>query len=174
MAKKKVENEEVSAVEEQHVDISEAEAEAAMLAALENDAKEPEHVDVSEADAEAAMLATLDVDAGQPAVNASVADFPQFDSSTKKGLLEDNKLDFLKDLQLNVYIEMGRTKMQIKDILELERGYVIELEKLASEPVDVFVNNKKIAEGEVVVIDKHFGIRITNLLEASKRVEGIK
>ena len=174
MAKKKVENADVSAVEEKHVDISEADAEAAMLAALESDAKEPAHVDISEADAEAAMLAALDADAGQPAVNASVAAFPQFDSSTKKGLLEDNKLDFLKDLQLNVYIEMGRTKMQIKDILELERGYVIELEKLASEPVDVFVNNKKIAEGEVVVIDKHFGIRITNLLEASKRVEGLK
>jgi len=174
MAKKKVEKEQDSAVEEQHVDVSEADAEAAMLAALENDAKEPEHVDVSEEEAEAAMLAALDADAGQPAVNASVAAFPKFDSSTKKGLLEDNKLDFLKDLQLNVYIEMGRTKMQIKDILELERGYVIELEKLASEPVDVFVNNKKIAEGEVVVIDKHFGIRITNLLEASKRVEGLK
>jgi len=174
MAKKKVEKKEEVATEEQHVDISEEEAEAAMLAALENDAKEPEHVDVSEADAEAAMLAALEADATQPAVNASIADFPQFDSSSKKGLLEDNKLDFLKDLQLNVYIEMGRTKMQIKDILELERGYVIELEKLASEPVDVFVNNKKIAEGEVVVIDKHFGIRITNLLETSKRVEGIK
>ncbi|MCB0750735.1 MAG: flagellar motor switch protein FliN, partial [Ignavibacteriae bacterium] len=70
--------------------------------------------------------------------------------------------------------ELGRTKMQIKDILELERGYVIELEKLASEPVDVFVNNKKIAEGEVVVIDKHFGIRITNLLETSERLQGLK
>lgn len=176
MAKKKVENEDVSAVEEQHVDISEADAEAAMLAALENDAKEPAHVDISEEEAETAMLATFDADAdaGQTAVNASVAAFPQFDSSTKKGLVEDHKLDFLKDLQLNVYVEMGRTKMQIKDILELERGYVIELEKLASEPVDVFVNNKKIAEGEVVVIDKHFGIRITNLLDASKRVEGLK
>ena len=107
-------------------------------------------------------------------VDASVADFPQFDESTKKGFFEDDKLDFLKDLQLNVYIELGRTKMQIKDILELERGYVIELEKLASEPVDVFVNNKKIAEGEVVVIDKHFGIRITNLLETSERLKGLK
>jgi flagellar motor switch protein FliN/FliY len=62
-----------------------------------------------------------------------------------------------------VYIELGRTKMPIKDVLELERGYVIELNKLASEPVDIFVNNKKIAEGEVVVVDKHFGIRITTL-----------
>ena len=64
--------------------------------------------------------------------------------------------------------------MEIKDKLELERGYVIEHEKLASEPVDVFVNNKKIAEGEVVVIDKHFGIRITNLIDTSDRLKGIR
>ncbi len=143
------------------------------------DATEEQHVDISEEEAEAAMLAMLEGDNGleqndEPSINASVADFPQFDPSVKKGLWGDDKLEFLKDLQLNVYIEMGRTKMQIKDILELERGYVIELEKLASEPVDVFVNNKKIAEGEVVVIDKHFGIRITNLLETSERISGIK
>lgn len=105
---------------------------------------------------------------------ASIAEFPKFEESNKKGFFDDDKLEFLKDLQLNVYIELGRTQMQIKDILELERGYVIELEKLASEPVDVYVNNKKIAEGEVVVIDKHFGIRITNLLEASDRIAGLK
>ncbi len=104
---------------------------------------------------------------------ASVADFPEFDESSKKGFAGDDKISFLKDLKLNVYIELGRTTMQIRDILELERGYVIELEKLASEPVDVYVNNKKIAEGEVVVIDKHFGIRITNLVDSAERIEGI-
>jgi len=61
--------------------------------------------------------------------------------------------------------------MPIKDILELERGYVIELNKLASEPVDIFVNNKKIAEGEVVVVDKHFGIRITTLTKMNNLKE---
>lgn len=104
----------------------------------------------------------------------NLADFPEFDESTKTTVVNDDKLDFLSDLQLNVYIELGRTQMQIKDILELERGYVIELEKLASEPVDVFVNNKKIAEGEVVVIDKHFGIRITNLIDAADRLKGLQ
>ncbi|MFH1194291.1 MAG: flagellar motor switch protein FliN [bacterium] len=100
------------------------------------------------------------------------AEFPEFDESTRSRYGDSSKLDFLKDLQLNVYIELGRTKMQIKDILDLERGYVIELEKLASEPVDVFVNNKKIAEGEVVVIDKHFGIRITSLVDTSEMLKG--
>jgi len=112
--------------------------------------------------------------AADEGVSGTVADFPDFDESSKKGFMSDDKLEFLKDLQLNVYIELGRTRMQIKDILELERGYVIELEKLASEPVDVFVNNKKIAEGEVVVIDKHFGIRITNLVSSEERMKSIK
>lgn len=106
-------------------------------------------------------------------VDTSVAEFDEFDESKIKGMGSNEKLEFLKDLQLNVYIELGRTQMQIKEILELERGYVIEVDKLASEPVDIYVNNKKIAEGEVVVIDKHFGIRITNLNEAGNRLKGL-
>jgi flagellar motor switch protein FliN/FliY len=106
-------------------------------------------------------------------VTAGVADFEEFDDSKIKGTSSSDKLNFLQDLQLNVFIELGRTQMQIKEILELERGYVIELDKLASEPVDIYVNNKKIAEGEVVVIDKHFGIRITNLNEAGNRLKGL-
>lgn len=108
-----------------------------------------------------------------PPVVGEVADFPEFDEVKSGGVESESKLEFLKDLQLNVYIELGRTKMTIKELLELERGYVIELDKLASEPVDVYVNNKKIAEGEVVVIEKHFGIRITNLVEAADRLKGI-
>ncbi|RJP65604.1 MAG: flagellar motor switch protein FliN [Ignavibacteriales bacterium] len=106
-------------------------------------------------------------------IDARKAEFTSLDESTRKGYFSDDKLEFLKDVNLNVYIELGRTKMQIKDIIELERGYVIELDKLASEPVDVFVNNKKIAEGEVVVIDKHFGIRITNLVDSAERLKGL-
>lgn len=105
-------------------------------------------------------------------LDTQVAEFDEFDESTKKNFGE-SKLNFLQDLQLNIFIELGRTKMQIKDILELERGYVIELDKMASEPVDIYVNNKKIAEGEVVVIDKHFGIRITNLNQPADRLKGL-
>ena len=101
------------------------------------------------------------------------AELPVFEESRFSGSDSMEKLNFLKDLQLSIYIELGRTQMQIKEILELERGYVIELDKLASEPVDIFVNNKKIAEGEVVVIDKHFGIRIVNLVDVSNRLEAI-
>ena len=85
----------------------------------------------------------------------------------------DRKMDLLLDLTLPVAIELGRTNLQIRDILELRRGSVVEFEKLASEPVDVIVNGKKMAEGEVVVIEKHFGIRITNLIETSERVKSL-
>ncbi|HTY57827.1 MAG TPA: flagellar motor switch protein FliN [Bacteroidota bacterium] len=85
----------------------------------------------------------------------------------------DRKMDLLLDLTLPVAIELGRTNLQIRDILDLRRGSVVEFEKLASEPVDVIVNGKKMAEGEVVVIEKHFGIRITNLIETAERVKSL-
>jgi flagellar motor switch protein FliN/FliY len=106
-------------------------------------------------------------------VKTELAGFDEIDESFIRSNESDEKINLLKDLQLNVYIELGRTQMQIKDILELERGYVIELDKLASEPVDIYVNNKKIAEGEVVVIDKHFGIRITNLQDTGGNLKGL-
>jgi flagellar motor switch protein FliN/FliY len=86
----------------------------------------------------------------------------------------DPKLELLYDLQLPVSIELGRTNMLIRNILRLGRGSVIEFDKLVSEPVDVLINGKKVAEGEVVVIDKHFGIRITTLVDPTERLRGIK
>ena len=70
----------------------------------------------------------------------------------------------LGDVYLPVSIELARTRLYIKEILELEDGAIIEFDKLAGETVDLLVNDKKFAEGEVVVIDEHFGIRITNLV----------
>ena len=128
--------------------------------------------DISEEEQQQAPEAEKDTNENVQ-VDANIADFEELEESNIRDKNSSDKLDFLKDLQLSVYIELGRTQMQIKDILELERGYVIELDKLASEPVDIFVNNKKIAEGEVVVIDKHFGIRITNLNEATNRLKGL-
>jgi flagellar motor switch protein FliN len=86
----------------------------------------------------------------------------------------DPKLELLYDLSLPVSIELGRTNMLIRDILKLGRGSVIEFDKLVSEPVDILVNGKKVAAGEVVVVDKHFGIRITTLVDPSERIKGIK
>jgi flagellar motor switch protein FliN/FliY len=87
---------------------------------------------------------------------------------------KDHKIDMLLDLSLPIAIELGKTTMMVKDILELERGSIVEFDKMASEPVDILINGKKMAEGEVVVIDKHFGIRITSLTEPSDRLRSLK
>ncbi|MCP4724346.1 MAG: flagellar motor switch protein FliN [bacterium] len=87
---------------------------------------------------------------------------------------DTTKYTFLHDLTFGVSIELGRTKMLIKDILELGHGSVIEFDKLAGEPVDLLIDEKKIAEGEVVVIDEHFGIRITSLISKTDMLKGMK
>lgn len=99
-------------------------------------------------------------------------EFQQLESKPTNGEGEI-KLDFLMDLQLPVSIELGRTTMMIKDVLELQRGTVIELEKRVGEQLDIIVNGKKMAEGEVVVIDKQFGIRVTNIVDAKERIKNI-
>ncbi|NOX36588.1 MAG: flagellar motor switch protein FliN [Calditrichaeota bacterium] len=98
------------------------------------------------------------------------AEFENLETPEKK-VDTNRKLEMLLDIVLPVSIELGRTRMYIKDILELERGSIIELDKMAGEPVDLYVNNKKMAEGEVVVVDKHFGIRITNLIDPADRIK---
>ncbi len=114
---------------------------------------------------------------GMAAPDASVevrsAAFQNLEATPGESGERDKKLELLMDLTLPVAIELGRTNMLIRDVLDLQRGSVVEFEKLASEPVDVLINGKKMAEGEVVVIEKHFGIRITNLVEASERVRGL-
>ncbi len=99
----------------------------------------------------------------------------QFENFNQKDQPSSNKdrIDLIMDIVLPVSIELGRTKMYIKDILELERGSIIELDKMAGEPVDLYINNKKMAEGEVVVVDKHFGIRITNLIDPQDRIKNL-
>lgn len=119
---------------------------------------------------------TPDTDAPEAGEEDSSTDFPDLDYSGDEGVISpvDPKLELLYDLQLPVSIELGRTNMLIRDILRLGRGSVIEFEKQVSEPVDILINGKKVAEGEVVVIDKHFGIRITTLVDPSDRLKGIK
>lgn len=108
--------------------------------------------------------------APEPTVDVQNVEFQTLEA-TPSGGDKERKMDLLLDLTLPVSIELGRTNLFIRDILDLQRGSVVEFEKLASEPVDIMINGKKMAEGEVVVIEKHFGIRITNLVEASERVK---
>ncbi|RHW33314.1 flagellar motor switch protein FliN [Neobacillus notoginsengisoli] len=79
---------------------------------------------------------------------------------------EDMNLDLLLDIPLEIVVELGRTKKKISEVLELTSGSIVELDKMAGEPVDVYINNKLIAIGEVVVIDEHFGVRIKEIIQS--------
>lgn len=87
---------------------------------------------------------------------------------------ESQNLNLLMDIPLNVTVELGRTKKSIREILELSPGSIIELDKLAGEPVDILVNNKMIAQGEVVVIDENFGVRITKISSQEDRIRKLR
>ncbi|WP_163971311.1 flagellar motor switch phosphatase FliY [Oceanobacillus halotolerans] len=87
---------------------------------------------------------------------------------------EQRNLDMLMDIPLKVTVELGRTKRTVKDILDLTSGSIIELDKLAGEPVDILVNDKLVAKGEVVVIDENFGVRVSDILSQSERLMKLK
>jgi len=86
---------------------------------------------------------------------------------------ESNNLEFLMDVSLQVAVELGRTQMTIRDVLSLTPGSVIELSKVAGEPVDILVNGKVMARGEVVVIDDMFGVRVTDIIPPVQRVQNL-
>ncbi|MBB3109401.1 flagellar motor switch protein FliN/FliY [Paenibacillus phyllosphaerae] len=90
------------------------------------------------------------------------------------GQTDESNLNLLLDIPLKVTVELGRTQKQIKDILELSQGSIIELDKLAGEPVDILVNNKLIAKGEVVVIDENFGVRVTDIVSQWDRIQKLQ
>jgi flagellar motor switch protein FliN len=78
-------------------------------------------------------------------------------------------IELVRDIQVTLTVELGRTDMIIQDILELTAGKVIELDRLAGEPLDILVNGKLLAKGEVVVVDENFGVRITSIVDAKTR-----
>lgn len=138
--------------------------------------------DAAEQDAEAAMLAMLEKlpkeehsrsaeEINFSSTSASKAEFQQL--SQPAGAGEARNIELLMDVDLPVSIELGRTKLAISDILALGPGSVVELNKLAGEPVDLLVNNKVVAKGEVVVIDENFGLRITQLVTPEERLRAL-
>ncbi len=83
-------------------------------------------------------------------------------------------VEFLLDVQLQVTVELGRAKMRIGDIIRLAKGSVVELDKLAGEPLDVRVNGQLIARGEAVVVNDKFGVRLSDVLSPSERVKTLR
>ena len=82
-------------------------------------------------------------------------------------------LEFILDVTLQVTVEVGRARMTIQDLLQLGQGSVIELEKLAGEPLDIFINGKQVARGEAVIVNEKFGVRLTDIVSPEDRVESL-
>ena len=93
------------------------------------------------------------------------------DSASHISSAKDRNLQMILDIPLRVTVELGRTKMPVSDLLNLTQGSVIELNKLAGEPMEVLVNDKLIARGEAVVVNEKFGVRLTDIISPSERVE---
>jgi flagellar motor switch protein FliN len=98
-----------------------------------------------------------------------VSDTPEANETS----LDKKNLDFILDIPLQVTVELGRTKLLVKDILQLNQGAVVELTKLAGEPLDIFVNSKLVARGEAVVVNEKFGVRLVDIVSPNERVEKI-
>ncbi|MDR1639576.1 MAG: flagellar motor switch phosphatase FliY [Clostridiales bacterium] len=104
----------------------------------------------------------------RPDVSVQPAQFQTFDLG--QAMQQKENIGIIMDVPLEVSVELGRTRKKIKDILEFSPGVIVELDKLAGDPIDILVNGKFVAKGEVVVIDENFGIRITEIVSVEKRV----
>ncbi|HNK63288.1 MAG TPA: flagellar motor switch protein FliN [Anaerolineales bacterium] len=89
------------------------------------------------------------------------------ENPVKSDASSEANINLLMDVSLRVTVELGRTRMKLAQILELQHGSVVELDRLAGDPVDVFVNDRMVAHGEVVVVDDKFGVRITEMISAA-------
>lgn len=99
----------------------------------------------------------------------------EFDSLTRDTALpKAQNLDFILDIPVEVTVELGKTRMLVNDLLQLGQGSVVELEKLAGEPVEIVINDKLIARGEVVVVNEKFGVRLTDIISPLDRIKQLK
>ena len=105
-------------------------------------------------------------------VEAKTAQFSNVQDAGQSA--EQKSIDFILDLPLQVTVELGRTQILINDLLRLGQGSVVELSKLAGEPMEVLVNQKLVARGEVVVVNEKFGVRLTDVISPLERVEQLR
>jgi flagellar motor switch protein FliN/FliY len=113
-------------------------------------------------DAEAAIN-SLDADSAE-AVTAQPAPFELQDLVSSEGPPEQASMDLLRDVDLDLKIELGRTQMYLEDVLKLRRGSVVTLDKLAGDPVDLYANGRLVARGEILVLNDNFCVRVAELI----------
>jgi flagellar motor switch protein FliN len=152
----------------------------------ENEATSPEEQAL--ADEWAAALSEAGDDAGQDDIDAMLAasnaapsapraPMEEFEPSPKLNLpvnMEGPNLDVILDIPVSISMEVGNTEITIRNLLQLNQGSVIELDRLAGEPLDVLVNGTLIAHGEVVVVNEKFGIRLTDVISPSERIKKLR
>ena len=113
-----------------------------------------------------------DEGAGETAVEEQEGDTNE-EEGGKPGEIKEASLDLILDIPLSVTVELGRSKMLINDLLQLGQGSVVELTKLVGDPLEVLVNDKLVARGEVVVVNEKFGVRLTDIVTPMERVKSL-
>ena len=146
---------------------------------MSDNQEDQEHIDddwgAAIAEQAAAEAAALERQTSTAAA-APVAAAAVFKDFSNKGARNEtpNDIDFILDIPVQLTVELGRTKIAIKNLLQLAQGSVVELDGLAGEPMDVLVNGTLIAQGEVVVVNDKFGIRLTDIISPTERMRKIR
>jgi flagellar motor switch protein FliN/FliY len=109
------------------------------------------------------------ISGGPAPVNIRPARFEPLPSSSAPASIDPTSIELLMDVPLRVSVELGRTRMSVRQVLELQNGSVVELDRMAGDAVDILVNDRLMARGEVVVVDDKFGIRITEIVTPGRR-----
>ena len=113
--------------------------------------------------------------AAKPGINVQVAEFDALASDNLPMARDgDHNMDMILDIPVTIAMEIGRTKISIRNLLQLNQGSVVELDRLAGEPMDVLVNGTLVAHGEVVVVNEKFGIRLTDVISPAERIRKLK
>lgn len=134
---------------------------------MTDDADDKGGADEALADEWAAALEEQGDEDGGSEVAAEAAQFQQLQPEAATGEI---KLDAILDVPVTIAMEIGRTRINIRNLLQLNQGSVVELDRLAGEPMDVLVNGTLVAQGEVVVVNEKFGIRLTDIVSPSERI----
>lgn len=108
------------------------------------------------------------------AKGTAVKDHEFADLNEENSHAAQRDIEFLLDIPVEITVQLGRAKMLIKELLQLGQGSVVELEKLAGEPMEILANNRLIARGEVVVVNEKFGVRLTDIITPSERLTQLK
>jgi len=119
----------------------------------------------------AALQEQADVEAG---ANVAKAELKNLVPNEHGPTMEESSLDVILDIPVTISMEVGRTHISIRNLLQLNQGSVVELDRLAGEPLDVTVNGMLVAHGEVVVVNEKFGIRLTDVISPSERIKKLK